>query len=269
MATVTGWVTGDLLAGEASRRATRLRAARARLLNYGDTPFVFTPASVRSASLLGWWKSDVGVFQNTGMTTATVTDAQNVAGWQDQSGAGHHLTEATNPPIWKTAQVNGNPSVRFNGTNQLLTSLFTLDVPFDLFLVVKQITWVAEASLACGGTGDNFSLEQHSATPQLWIWQGASLGGANSGLAAATWGLVEAGMPLSSPNAYIKVNNGTATSGGAAASAARGGITLAAHPGPSNFGNVEFAEVVLYNAILSAGDQTSLRGYFTGRYGFP
>jgi hypothetical protein len=225
-----------------------------------------------STGLILWLKSNTDVYQDTAFTSPAVVDGQSVLGWKDQSGAAHHMTQASVSfaPTWRPNQINGFPSVRFDGVDDFLQSLFALDIPFDIFLFVKQITWTAEDSLACGGTGDNYSLLQHGTTPQLYMWNGTVLGpvGGNGSLALATWGVVESGMP-SGTNCYIRINSGAATTSGAPASSARGGITLAAHPGPSNFGNVEFAEVMLYNSILSAGQATSNLAYFTGKYGVP
>ena len=57
-------------------------------------------------------RSDLGVFSDSGATTAA-TNGGNVAVWQDQSGNANHLTAIT-APTFKTGQLGSYPSVNFN-----------------------------------------------------------------------------------------------------------------------------------------------------------
>lgn len=251
----------DLRSGELGHNAGR--AVRGKLGG---------PPAPPSPGLILWVKADAQTFQDSALTTAALADGDVVGGWQDQSGNLHHLTQATaaNKPILKLAQVNSKPCVRFDGVNDLLSSLFTLNPPFDCFMMVKPIAWIAEACIVDGAVGDTWAIMQHGVTPAIVTYNGGSLGGTNNGLVIGTWALLEAGGPVGGvANAYSKVNNVAAVLGGALIVADRGGLMVGGHPGPSNFANIDVAEVLLYSSILSAGDVTSVHTYFTSKYAIP
>lgn len=71
------------------------------------------------ASLVAWYKADVGVTNTSDVTPPS--DGDSIKGWKDNSA---HGIAATNflgggaEPIFKTALQNGLPGVRFNGTTQ-------------------------------------------------------------------------------------------------------------------------------------------------------
>jgi hypothetical protein len=69
----------------------------------------WTPASL-GAALVGWYKADVGVFNDAGITPAT--NGQQVAQWNDQSGNGNHLS-GTTKPVYNTTGFNGGPTIVF------------------------------------------------------------------------------------------------------------------------------------------------------------
>ena len=68
------------------------------------------------------------LFQNTAGTTPVTADGQSVACWKDKSGNGYLFTQATsgNQPTFKTAVMNGQNTLRWNGTSQYLQSSTTL-----------------------------------------------------------------------------------------------------------------------------------------------
>jgi len=214
-----------------------------------------------------WVKSDAQVWQDTVGGTLAATDSQPAAAWSDQSGNGNHLLSG-NAATYKTGQINGLPSVRFDGVADYLQNTMSgMAPPFDLFMMVKQIAWAGNVIVA-GRSLNSFQVTQHSATPQLWIYSGGGFGGANSNLAVGAWGLVEAGVPYGSAS-YLKVNNTAATIGSTASGAGPGGLFIGCTGGPQAFCSMDVAEIILYTGVLSPSDAASVRAYFTGRYGIP
>lgn len=208
------------------------------------------------------------LYQSAGGAAAAL-DSDPVGQWQDKSGNARHVAEVTNKPALKLAQVNGFPSVRFDGTNDKLQALFTLNAPFVYFVVMKQLAWTNQRVFIGGGADDNFSFGQGpSATPQIAIiWQGNGGGGtADANLALNTWGIVEVHAKTGVNQSFVKVNNNTATTESVTDSGTKGGVTIGAHPNPSGFSSVEFAEVLLYPSDLSAGNSTLVRDYLNGKY---
>jgi len=219
------------------------------------------------AGLIMDLRSHAGTNQSSGGSAATATN-DPVGEWVDQSGNGNSPTESTNKPTLQLSQVNGYPSVRFDGTNDVLTKTFTLDAPFNYFLVMKQISWTSNDDIICGGSGDNFSFFQRTSSPTMGIWKGDSSGFNNSDLSIGTWGIVQVRMGTGAGNEVgIKVNAGTMSSSGTnAPSLARGGVTIAAHPGPNSFANVEFARILLYNTNVSDANATLIRNALNAIY---
>ncbi len=90
----------------------------------------FTPASI--SGLQAWFRSDLGI---------TKDGSDLVATWADQSGNGRDLTEATNKPLWVSSLINGYPAIRFDGTNDKLSSgAFSVSQPITIFIVHKNVS---------------------------------------------------------------------------------------------------------------------------------
>jgi hypothetical protein len=69
-----------------------------------------------AANLVAWYKADAGVYHDAGVTLAT--NGQTVWQWNDQSGNGYHLVQATSAkrPTLTTAGIGGNRSIQFSNT---------------------------------------------------------------------------------------------------------------------------------------------------------
>jgi hypothetical protein len=219
-----------------------------------------------TANLALHLKSDTGTFQAAAGAAAELTN-DPVGEWQDQSGNGRHVVQATalNKPTLQPAAVNGKPGVRFDGSNDYLRALFTLNRPFHVFLVVKQITWVSARNIIAGGTGDTYSLLQNTGTPTLAVWGGTSTAGQNSNLAVGAWGIVES--LADAVTRRLRVNDTAATTPSLPTVADRGGITLGAHANNGSASNIEVAELLVYSAELTGADLTAVRSYLGTRYG--
>jgi hypothetical protein len=87
------------------------------------------------ANLVVWLKSDTGVYSDAGTTPAVADDP--VQQWNDQSGSGNHFTQATlaNRPLYKTAVVNSLPALRYDATNDSLSSTLTRGLGGTYFIV--------------------------------------------------------------------------------------------------------------------------------------
>jgi hypothetical protein len=128
-------------------------------------PFVFgtffapqTPASL--SNLVFWCKYNTGHYQDSSLTTpATGTDP--VGGWQDQSGNGNHLVQATG--VWRPLLDSG--AVHFDGTEDYLatSASFTLK-PFTFFGLVNLDAIGTYFILGAGGQ-DGMNLQVTDAAP--------------------------------------------------------------------------------------------------------
>lgn len=220
-------------------------------------------------NLVLWTQSETGTFKTNGGAAATASN-DPVGQWLDQSGLTHDMLQATSGsrPTLQLNQVNGFPSVRFDGSDDSLKALFTQgNVSFTLFMVVRQITWGSGKHLAGAGSGDNFSFTQHSSSPNLAVvWMGAaSTGHDNGNLAVGSWGIVCMNA-IANNNQFIRVNAGTLVTQNCGQANSLGGLTIADHPGGGLSCNIELAEVLLYNSTLNTSDETLVRNYLNAKY---
>ena len=79
------------------------------------------------SGLVGWWEADAIVGLN---------DGDPVATWPDQASSPHDFTESTNKPTYKTNIVNGLPVVRFDATNDVMSSTLSVSNPFTMMIIV-------------------------------------------------------------------------------------------------------------------------------------
>jgi hypothetical protein len=83
-----------------------------------------------------WLRSGVGMYTTSGGATPAVADADPVGRWEDQSGNGNHVIQATSTkcPTLRLGIQNSRPVVRFDGVDDCLQSAtFTL--------LTQPVTW--------------------------------------------------------------------------------------------------------------------------------
>jgi len=198
----------------------------------------------------------------------TKDESDFVSQWDDQSASGANLTEATNKPLWVDALVNGHPAVRFDGTNDIMTSgaFASTSKPAHIFAVFNSVSWVNYDRIYSSiSSGEKLTLEQTGSTPQIQQVAGSARVNALSAT-LGTFFLVNsffnAGASYQGLNDDSNVGTANPGTQGAFTS-----ISLAARAGDgSPWGNVEFAEFCLYNVEITGDDLTSLKDYFNSRY---
>ncbi len=81
------------------------------------------------------------LFTDTARTTPVASDGDNIKGVADKSGLGHHLSEATNPPVYKTSIQNSKSISRYLDTSaQKLTGA---SATYNCWLVAYKLTAAA------------------------------------------------------------------------------------------------------------------------------
>lgn len=229
-------------------------------------PAAFTTSPYGVAGAVQWVKSDIGTFQDTALTIPAVAGSAPVGGWQDQTGLGNHMLQATAGarPTLQLAQKNALASVRCDGVAQFLKAVYALPGPYHLFLVINEIAWASNREVLAGAVGDNFGITQRlsGASPQLNIWNGTGTASPTNGPPIGTWSLWQ--VLMAGSNAHFKVNAGANFVLGGVAAA--GGLCIGSHPNPSNYCNVEFGEIIVYNVALSDADETTVRNALNARW---
>jgi hypothetical protein len=132
----------------------------------------FKPTDIGGLQL--WLDATTGLFDATTGGSEVTTDGSAVARWEDQSGNGNHVTQATagNQPEVKTAIQNGNNVVRFTAANSdrmdASSTIFTGSNPRTFFLVVKATSTGLRGMYGMGGVvspaGSTFDV-----TPEIYV----------------------------------------------------------------------------------------------------
>lgn len=103
---------------------------------------VAAPTAPPVAGYSIWLPSDGRKWQDAARTIPATADGASVASWEDYSGNGNHAVQATAAaqPILKTALLNSQNVVRYDGVNDSLTAPYVSGVTGTTFIVVKLLS---------------------------------------------------------------------------------------------------------------------------------
>lgn len=191
---------------------------------------------VPTGNLVRHWKLNTGLTQSGGTASA----------WADQIG-GASLAQADSS---RQPAVQTSGTLLFDGSNDGLQWVGTLNMPCAILLRCRFITWSSAAGgdfLLNGSTLFTPRVYQDGVTPDIYL----TAGGANLGPLSptlGTWVTMLVNLNHSGANSYLHVEGVGTTSTGATGINNPGGITLGANGSFSgNYGNVEVAEVLVYD----------------------
>jgi len=240
------------------------------------------PSPPQLANLVSWYKADTGVFQDTGGTTPATTTGQSVALWQDQSGQGNHVLQATsaNQPTYATGALNGLPSVNFvNANQQFLTTSgnATLGITTgNWWIVLVYITsgiWITRSSILSIGTyHPAIYIPSETGTRCVDYCPAGTDNDFADILSLNTAYLTEVTSTAGTVTAYHAVV-GTAPAADAHTFAVGASITNAplnvgteSHVASAHSFNGQICEVLIYKTALNSTNQASLESYLNVRY---
>lgn len=228
-------------------------------------------SDIPTTSLYLWHRADSGLYTDSALTTPVASDADPIGGWVDQSGNSRNWTQGTSGarPTYKTSIVNGQPVVRFDGTDDFfggpnLSGLTAAEV----FVVVKCNADPSSANglwLLGSDASQNTHFPFSDGTLYDTCMTTARKNTGNPTPSLASFRLYNVVSTSSEWTSFIDgtqfYTTGTNTVGGN--SATRLGRPLDTG---SYFGG-DIAELIIYSAKLSAGDKTDVEAYIASRYG--
>lgn len=93
------------------------------------------------SGLVFYLNSSYGVFSDTALTSRVGTDGATVGGWQDFSNSKAHSTQssASLQPLYKKNIFNGKPSIRFDGSDDMMLCPVVLNGAKTIIVVGKAI----------------------------------------------------------------------------------------------------------------------------------
>lgn len=254
-------------------------ARRAAIAKTAPPPW--TPLD--GGNLRAWYRADAGLLD---ASDAPITvDGTAIKTWQDQSGNGHHLTQATagKRPTYKTGAMNGLPGVRCDGVSRFLDHLAGADIVAGttLTLAVVHVRRVAHANsilVSCHNSpravdwDDASQFEYHTggAGTATAVYRNATL--TNSGFFATDGTPALDVVWFDGTQANQRSNGATAAPVPAAASTGSFAIDhLVIGAGWSAsaaaaFSQADFCELLLYQGDIGSTQRTNLEAY-TDRWG--
>ena len=232
---------------------------------FSDTAFVgnanrttaaaFSPDSI--ASLVRWHKPEALVFN--------VGDAVNV--WSNSTSATtRNLTNNVvgSRPYYtnQVGQINNYAWVQNDSFKYLFNGTDDYAQPNTIFLVM-WIKGMTDSGSFLDATNSTLSRAYVADRDKLNLNAGNAIGGASRSLDSNTWYLVE--LVVNGASSAIRTNGVTYVTGDAGGNR-MGGITLFNRYDQAQLQKCGIAEVAMFNAVLSAGDTTSMRTYFKSKY---
>lgn len=216
----------------------------------------FTPASLGSAVVKGWWRGDS--FANAGGVVTQLTDI---------SGNAKHgvQADALKQGVYNATGLANQPTVLLDGSNDSYVATVQIAQPFHVFAVFKTVTWTINRRIWDGSVIDKAVMLMTPTTPRLAIFAGVGITAANADLAVGSFGVVS--TLFSGASSYVKVGSAAAATGNPGTDGwGAGGVRIGANFNETNFGNIEIAEM-LVTSSLTAAQVAQVQAYLGNRYG--
>lgn len=233
-----------------------MRTGMVRRMHGGAAPPVDTISPDDIAGLSAWWKADF---------IAGLSDGDAVGTWEDAHTTNKDQTQATaaNKPTYKTAILNGLPVVRFDATNDGMTSTLAAFAGGALenftIAAVYNCSSAASASRRAIQGSDNWLFGPYAA--QHKVYSGGFIGGP----AVVANAFVTHVVTQSSTTTTSYVDG--ASQGTNGSPGYPNNICLGASGGFAEPLSGDIAEVVVYDSVLSAGDRGDLELYLSVKWG--
>ncbi len=243
-----------------------IRFARRRRLT--GSASAFSPSAISGLAL--WLKSDAGLYQSSG-GAAAVADNDPVGEWQDQSGAGAHVANATgdNRPVLKLAVQNGRSVVRFDGTNDELTKAASgiSGTSFTIFVVLKSdntggsTRGILNVGAASGGREWRLGT---TAKAELLKAQVASMASGNTADDFTAFRL--RAMTYDGATVVFRLN-GASDGGGSSSQTFSDGQVSVGSGSTFDFWDGDIGELLYYSSVLTSPQIDQVEAYLNGRWG--
>ena len=217
-----------------------------------------------------WFKADA----------LALADLAAVATWTDSSTGAKNATQATAgaQPVFRTAQVNALPIVRFTkASSQFLTSTYSYGpvTSQTMFVVVKETATGLNNSIVNANVNSSFEL-RYDATGTASLLKSGNLVYVTSAAAVpaltTAFSIIAATTIDNSTNTVAEITvNGALTTSSATASGATGAwavtpLTIGQSSADGYFGG-DLAEIIVYPARLTPTDRRAVEAYLSSKYG--
>ncbi len=199
------------------------------------------------------------------VTTTTMYNYSNFYVGTITSLSIKEVTVNNNPLIQYTLTymptINSN-GILFDGANDVMISTFTFNQPEMIYIVFKQVSWVANGTIFDGSTALKGWLNQNTVTPNIRTYAGSAYSTQSSALSIGSFGIVR--VLFNGVNSKFIVNNNTPITGSWGTNN-MGGLSLGARVN-ALFGNMQVKEIILRKVKDSSTDETTIYNYLQNKY---
>lgn len=240
----------------------RLKAINAKGTSYSDDQTFVTiiPAETLDANTVAWFAAD-------DLTSITKDGSNLVSSWNDKSGKGNHLLQATGTrqPLWVTPNI-----IRFNGTSQwMMTAPFTWARPNFIYMVVKILSVTALDRIFDGNLENKTSLYQ-TGTGNNYEMHGGAVG-TGIVIPSGVYVITRFGMNSDGPNSKFQLNDESVLNITDIGSNGMNGFTLGKGGGGAGnayrYSNIEVKEIICRKILDDANTQARIYAYLNAKHG--
>lgn len=233
---------------------------------------IFSPSSIAGLQL--WLDATTGLFDATSGGNPVTADGSSVARWEDQSGSGYHVTQATlaNRPLLKTAIRNSKNVIRFDGSNDILVSA---NIPDNNLLTLTAFVVANPIGLGGGNAGRMFERGTGVVNFFMYFGTGISMIGGGSqviGGSAPIGSFYLFGARLSGvggATTTLRINKSIVATGDTASAPNTANTTyqIGNRTDLARTWNGDIAELIIYNQALTTEQIDSVETYLSAKWG--
>lgn len=193
-----------------------------------------------------------------------------VTNWYDRSASGYTLRNAASggQPYYtnNVNRIGGKPWLQFDGNDDFLVCATTPPLyvqPHTIFIAFYHQFITANIFLFSSTNATYLNRINYDTANRITMYNGATLLGL-TGILSNQWYLLE--LTVTNGGSQI-ITNGVSNRSGDTGTLSWSGFRIGDYAGTgiNHFGGI--AEILFYNANVAAGDRTSIRSYFTTKYG--
>jgi uncharacterized repeat protein (TIGR01451 family) len=211
-----------------------------------------------------WYKANAG--------TSTATNGASVDFWNDQTPNGYNVAQiGTFRPTYNTNGINFNPSLSFNGVQNLFKASTTgLSGGNKSILSIAIANALPSGTVGIIGSGTTLNEVQYGYQGgKLNVYE--NIGNNNLATTANTTATVMLSTLIESSNSFSFFNNGSANGTASASGNPTGDrLTIGSHTvngGDKNFFNGQIAEIIVFDRAINATERANAESYLAIKYG--
>lgn len=198
-----------------------------------------------------------------------LADGDPVSAWEDLSAEGNDAGQATsgNRPTYQTAEVNGLPVVRFDGSNDYMDCLTLTGSPAAVTMIaVVKPTGSGYRTIVGAHTDGGLQWRIDSSTNyQTLNKQFTAAVGTSTGAVGSAFHVVSASFAAGASYAFEL--DGVASGSGSHAQTLTSGRTFRiGSRNAAEFLSGDLAELIVYDSVLSGPDLDSVTAYLQAKY---